>query len=145
MWCKFFLCWCHKHLLINLSLFWGCEQCIRTLGQFTTWIYYYLKDLNHVYFACWGLHYGIENQTLFFDDEPSKAFQNSRCNGLLLQDINYQKIRSNGWTSHPIYGQHWLDCCWQEQLVSIMKLVRYSKPSWLLCQIIFHSCNIWKV
>jgi hypothetical protein len=31
---------------------WGCEQCTMTLGQVTTRTYYYLKDLNHVYFTC---------------------------------------------------------------------------------------------
>jgi hypothetical protein len=29
---------------------------------------------------------------------------------------------------HSIYGQWWLDCCWRGQLVSIMKLVKYSNP-----------------
>jgi hypothetical protein len=70
---------------------WGCERCIKILGQFTTWTYYYVKDSNHVYFACWGLHYGIENQTLFIDDEPSKAFQNFKCNSLFARGHKLSK------------------------------------------------------
>jgi hypothetical protein len=38
--------------------------------------YYYFKDLSCVYFAYGGLPYGKEDQTLFIDDEPSKAFKN---------------------------------------------------------------------
>jgi hypothetical protein len=53
---------------------WGCEQCTKTLGQLIVGTYYYIKDLNHVYFACQRLHYGIEDQMWFFDNEPSKAF-----------------------------------------------------------------------
>jgi hypothetical protein len=34
-----------------------------------------------VYFACWGLPYGKENQTLLIDDEPNKALRNSKFNG----------------------------------------------------------------
>jgi hypothetical protein len=30
----------------------GCQQCTRTLGQFTLKTHYYFKDFNHVYFAC---------------------------------------------------------------------------------------------
>jgi hypothetical protein len=37
---------------------WGCEQCTKTLGQLTTRTYYYLKDLNHMYFACQGVPLG---------------------------------------------------------------------------------------
>jgi hypothetical protein len=36
----------------NFYFIWGCEQCTMTLGQLTTRTYYYLKDLNRVYFAC---------------------------------------------------------------------------------------------
>jgi hypothetical protein len=52
---------------------WRCEQCIRTLAQLTIRTYYYLKDLNHVYFACQGLHYGMKDQTLLIDNEPNKV------------------------------------------------------------------------
>jgi hypothetical protein len=34
-----------------------------------------------VYFACQRLPYGKEDQTLFIDDEPNKAFQNSKSGG----------------------------------------------------------------
>jgi hypothetical protein len=85
---------------------------------------YIIKDLNHVYFACQRPHYWIEDQTLFFDNEPNKALWNSKYNGILLsllEDINCQRIMSNGWTSHLVYGHCWLDCQWWGQLVSIMK------------------------
>jgi hypothetical protein len=32
---------------------WGCEQCTKTFGQLNTWTYYYVRDLNRVYLACW--------------------------------------------------------------------------------------------
>ncbi len=41
-----------------------------------------------------GLPYGKEDQMLFINDEPSKAFRNSKCNGFLwslLKDISCQK------------------------------------------------------
>jgi hypothetical protein len=110
---------------------WGCEQCTKTLGQLIVRTYYYIKDLNHVYFACRRLHYGIEDETLFFDNEPSKAFWNSKYNGILLnllEDINCQRIRSNGWTS---------SCLWPSlvrlPIVRIIDvhyeiIVKYSKP-----------------
>ncbi len=48
--------------LVNQFFFiWGREQCTRTLGQHTKGTYYYFKDLHHVYFACQGLPYQIEN------------------------------------------------------------------------------------
>ncbi len=37
---------------------WGCEQCIKTLGQLIKRTSYYLKDLNHLYFACQGVPLG---------------------------------------------------------------------------------------
>jgi hypothetical protein len=52
---------------------WGREQCLMTLGQLTTGNYYCLKDLSRVYFACRGLPYGKEDQTLLINDEPCKA------------------------------------------------------------------------
>jgi hypothetical protein len=42
---------------------------------------YCLKDLTKVYFACRGMLYGKEKQTLFIDDEPTKALQNPKWNG----------------------------------------------------------------
>jgi hypothetical protein len=57
---------------------WGCEQCTAIVGQFTHLIYYYLKDLDQVHLACRGLSYGHGDQTLFIDDEPSKALRNPK-------------------------------------------------------------------
>jgi len=72
---------------------WGCEQCIKTFGQLTIGTYYYLKHLNHAYFVCRGLHYGIEDQTLF------RSFKNPSAMVSIvnfLKDINCRKIKSNG-------------------------------------------------
>jgi hypothetical protein len=41
---------------------------------------YCLKDLTKVYFACHGMLYGKELQTLFIDDEPNRALQNPKWN-----------------------------------------------------------------
>jgi hypothetical protein len=61
--------------LIDQSMFvWGCLQCIVTMGQLTHKVYYYLKDLDSVHFACKDLFYWDKDQTLFINDEPSKAF-----------------------------------------------------------------------
>jgi len=47
---------------VNQFLFiWGLDQCTKTLGQLIAGTYYYVKDLNCVYFACQGLPYGIED------------------------------------------------------------------------------------
>jgi hypothetical protein len=72
-----------------------------TLGQLIARTYYYLKDLNCVYFACQGLPHGIEDKMLFIENEPSKALQNSYVTVFslsLLEDISCQKIKSNCWT-----------------------------------------------
>ncbi len=65
------------------------------LGQLIIKTYYYLKDLNHVYFACQGLPYKIENQTLFIDNEPNKAFWNSNNSGLLIEFFKRHKLPKN--------------------------------------------------
>jgi hypothetical protein len=53
---------------------WGHEQCTTTTSQLTLSVYYYLKDLDWVHLACKGLFYGDKDQTMFIDDELSKAF-----------------------------------------------------------------------
>jgi hypothetical protein len=59
---------------INQFVFvWGREQCTITTGQLTHLVYYYLRDLDQIQFACQGLPYGDRDQTLFIDDESSKA------------------------------------------------------------------------
>lgn len=70
---------------INQFVFiWGHEYCSMTLGQFTIGIYYCFKNWSCVYFACQRLPYGKEDQTLFIDDEPNKAFQNSKSSGFFF-------------------------------------------------------------
>jgi hypothetical protein len=55
-----------------------------TINQISLKFHYYLKDLKHIYYRCHELPYGKEDQPLFIDDEPSKAFQNSKCSGLFF-------------------------------------------------------------
>jgi len=57
----------------QIVFIWGHEQCLMTSCQFIVGNYYYFKDLSHVYFACLGLPYGKEDQTLLINDEWSKA------------------------------------------------------------------------
>ncbi len=111
---------------------WGCEQCIRTLGELTIGTYYYLKDLNHVCFVCQRLHYGIEDQMLFIDNEPSKVLQNSKCSGLYVEFSKGHQLSKN--------KVQWLDvtsCLWlvlvELPLVKTIGvhytiIVQYSKP-----------------
>jgi hypothetical protein len=65
------------------------------LGQLIARTYYYFKDLNHVYFACQGLPYGIEDQMLFIDDTPNNAFWNSNNSGLLIEFFKRHKLSNN--------------------------------------------------
>jgi hypothetical protein len=82
--------------LINQFVFiWGCKQCITTTGQFTHFVYYYLKDLDQVHFACRGLPYGDKNQTLFINDESSKALQNPKWSGLFLKPFKGHELSKN--------------------------------------------------
>jgi hypothetical protein len=75
----------HKNLIDQFVFVWGCQQCITTMSQFTRLVYYYLKDLDRAQFACKGLPYVDKDQTLFIDDEPSKAFQNPKWSGFFLE------------------------------------------------------------
>jgi hypothetical protein len=79
---------------------WGCEQCSNTFGEISPSSYYYLKDLNHVYYACRGLPYGKEDQTLLINNEPNKAFRNPKWSGLFLESLRgscCQRKRCNPW------------------------------------------------
>jgi hypothetical protein len=62
-----------KKFVDEFVFIWGREQCSKTFGQIIPRSYYYIKDLKRVYYACHGLPYGMENQTLLIDDEPSKT------------------------------------------------------------------------
>ncbi len=71
------------------------QQRVNSHAQFIT----NLKDLDRIHLACKGLPYGDKDQTLFIDDEPSKAFQNPKWNGLTLnhfEDVKYPKAKCNG-------------------------------------------------
>ncbi len=122
-----------------------------TLGQLTTGNYYCLKDLSHVYFACQGLPYGKEDQTLLINDEPCKALWNSKSS--VLKNKCYRghkfvlRIRCNGWTLVRSCGQHWLDYFLQLQFKCIFRLPSsfLSHICVLVPLIILGSCNTWKI
>ncbi len=103
----------HENFMDWLVFIWGCEQCSKTIGQISRESHYYLRDLKHVYYGCHGLPYGKEDQTLLIDDEPSKAFQNSKWSGFFFNhsgDKCCQKTRCNVWTLHLVCGHLLLDC-----------------------------------
>ncbi len=62
-----------KKFMDEFVFIWGHEQCSKTFSQITPRSYYYIKDFKHVYYAYCGLPYGMEDQTLLIDDEPSKV------------------------------------------------------------------------
>jgi len=74
---------------------WGHEQCSKMFGQISFGSHYYLKDLEQVYYACPGLPYGKEDQTLLIDNEPTKVFQNLKWIGLFLESFRGQMLSKN--------------------------------------------------
>jgi hypothetical protein len=54
-----------------------------------------LKDLDQVHLACKGLPYGDKDQIVFIDDEPSKALQNPKWNGLFLEPFIGRELSKN--------------------------------------------------
>jgi hypothetical protein len=62
------------------------------MGQLIHSIYYYLKDLDQVHFVCKGFLYGDRDQTLFIDDEPSKALQNPKWIRLFLEPFKGHEL-----------------------------------------------------
>ncbi len=88
-----------KILLDQIVFVWGCKQCIVIMGQFAYLIYYYLKDFDRVHLVCRGLPYGNKDQTLFIDDEPSKALWNPKWSKLFLESFRGRELlkkRCNG-------------------------------------------------
>ncbi len=73
----------------------GCGQCSKMASQISPRSHYCVKDLKRIYYGCHGLPYGKEDQTLLIDDEPSKAFQNSKWNGLFLESFKGQMLSKN--------------------------------------------------
>jgi len=53
-------------------------------NQISPKFHYYLEDLKCIYYGCHGLSYGKEGQTLFIDNESSKAIQNSKWSGVFF-------------------------------------------------------------
>ncbi len=54
------------------------------VNQISPEFHYYLEDLKCIYYGCHGLSYGKEGQTLFIDNESSKAIQNSKWSGVFF-------------------------------------------------------------
>jgi hypothetical protein len=76
-----------ESFLDQFIFIWGHEQCSKTSSEISPKPHYYLKDLKHVYYACRGNDYGKEDQTLFIDDEPSKALWNLKWIGFFLESF----------------------------------------------------------
>jgi hypothetical protein len=84
-----------ENFMDQFIFIWGCEQCSKMVHKISLGSHYYLKDLKCVYYVCHGLPYGKEDQTLFIDDEPSKALWNSKWNGLFLESFKGQMLSKN--------------------------------------------------
>jgi hypothetical protein len=76
-----------EKFLDQFVFIWGHEQCSKIFIIITFRSYNYLKDLKHVYYSCYDLPYGKEDQTLLIDDEPNKALGNPKWNGLFLKSF----------------------------------------------------------
>jgi len=61
--------------------------------EITPRYYYYIKDLKHMYYACCGLLYGKEDQTLLIDDEPNKVLWNPMWSGLFLESFKGDVVK----------------------------------------------------
>ncbi len=81
-----------KTFVDQFMFVWGHEQCITTTSQFTHSNYNYLKDLDQIHLACKGFSYGDNDQIMFIDDEPSKALQNPKWNGLFLEPFKGREL-----------------------------------------------------
>jgi hypothetical protein len=73
-----------ESFLDQFIFIWGHEYCSKTSNEISPKPHCYLKDLKHVYYACHGKDYGKEDQTLFIDDEPSKALWNLKWIGFFF-------------------------------------------------------------
>jgi len=54
--------------------------------------YYYLKL---VYYACHGLSYGLEDQTLLINNEPYKTLYNSKWSGFFVESFKGYMLSKN--------------------------------------------------
>jgi hypothetical protein len=59
----------------------------RNFGGIIDGSFYYLEDLKQVYYACHGLPYEKEKQTLFIDNKPNKVFQNPKWRSLFIESF----------------------------------------------------------
>jgi hypothetical protein len=73
-----------KNFLNQFVFIWGCEQCSKMFGEISLESHYYIKDLKCMHYACHGLPYGKEDQTLLINDEPSRALWNPKWSGFFL-------------------------------------------------------------
>jgi hypothetical protein len=64
-----------QNFLEQFVFIWGCKQCSKTFVAISSGSHYYLKDLKQMYYACHGLPYGREDQTLQIDKEPIKRIR----------------------------------------------------------------------
>ncbi len=97
-----------KTLVDQFVFVWGHEQCITITNHLTCSIDYYLKDLDQVHLACRGLLYGDRDQTLFINDELSKALQNLKWSRLFLEPFKGCELLKNKVQWLDLASQLWL-------------------------------------
>jgi hypothetical protein len=121
-----------KIFLEHFVFIWGHEECSKMSNQISLGSHNYLKDLKRMYYACLGLPYGKEDQTLLIVNEPSKTFRNLKWSGLFLESINGQMLSKN-----KVQCLDLASCLWPLILeLPIAKtiqlhydhMVKYSKP-----------------
>jgi hypothetical protein len=84
---------------------WGHEQFSKMFGEISPRSHYYLKDLKHVYYVCYGKDYGKGIKHCWLMMNPTRRF--GIWNGLVFF-LNHsgnrccQRIRCNGWTCHLV-------------------------------------------
>jgi hypothetical protein len=62
-------------------------------NEITPKSYYYIKDLQQIYYAYRGLLYGKEDQTLLIHDEPSKVLWNPMWSGFFLESFKGDVVK----------------------------------------------------
>jgi len=78
------------------------------------YLVFFFFAFTYVYYACWRLPYGKEDQTLFIDiwwvEQSSSQFHEQWFFlRVFKRTFKLPRIRYNGWTLLHGCGQHWLD------------------------------------
>ncbi len=112
---KFYSCNFESIIYIYIMFPWWFFKNKKTIFKdcpYTIWFFFFA--FTFVYYACWRLPYGKEDQTLFIDiwwvEQSSSQFQEQWFFlRVFKRTIKLPRIRYNGWTLLHGCGQHWLD------------------------------------